>query len=438
MHNSNRHQSFILLFLLITTTACSVLPSNPPEVPQPPAKPELPSPQPVEPISFEPVDEAHLQDLAEGNTRFALDLYRQMQDGGGNLFFSPYSISLAMAMTYVGARSNTEQQMADVLNFFEQETFHPAVAMLNSDMMSRAEAVQDRDMQGFQLNIANSIWGQDGYAFQPAFLDILSDHYGAGMQLVDYINDPEGARKQINAWVEDETEDKIKDLIPQGVLDGLTRLVLANAIYFNAAWEHQFEESFTRDAPFNLLDGNSVDVPMMAQREAFGYAEVDGLQAIELFYEGREASMVIFLPETESYTAFEDDLDNETMDELLAALQPRQLELFMPKFTFESEFELVPTLTALGLQDPFDPQVSDFSGMDGTRGLYISNILHKAFVDVDEEGTEAAAATAVVMKMTSAMPEEPLLVRIDHPFIFLIKDNQTGSILFMGRVLDPR
>ena len=432
---SNKLICFASLLLLISTCVGCTPPASRTAASEPSIQPAQPT---AEPIAFEPVDQTDIQSLVDGNTRFALELYRQLQESQGNLFFSPYSISLALGMTYAGARSETEKQMAEVLHFTEQQTFHPAVLSLNDNILSPAGSNDDDDQQRFQLNIANSIWGQEGFAFQPDFLSALSTYYGAGMQLVDYINAAEDARRQINAWVEDETEDKIKDLIPSGVLDSMTRLVLANAIYFNAAWEHQFEEQATQDAPFTLLDGSEISVPTMNQHEKFTYMEKDGLQVIELPYGQQSASMVILLPEREAFRQFEAGLDQETLASILDSLQPADVQLSFPKFSFDSQFDLVAALNQLGLSAPFDPQVADFSGMDGARDLYISNILHKAFIDVDENGTEAAAATAVVMKLTSAMPTEPVEVKVDHPFIFLIRDNESGSILFMGRILDPR
>jgi serpin B len=371
--------------------------------------------------------------LVTGNSAFALDLYQALRSQPGNLFYSPYSISLALAMTYAGARGETETEMADVLHFtLPQDKLHAAFNGLDVQLNREVEGEE----QSFQLNIANSIWGQQNFAFQPDFLDTLAVNYGAGLRLVDYAADPEAARQQINAWVEDETQDKIKDLIPAGALDPLTRLVLANAIYFKAAWQNQFEQNNTEDAPFTLLDGSQVDVPTMRQSEGMNYAAGDGWQAVELAYEGGRQSMLILLPAEGQFEAFEASLNTARLDDILNAMEWTTVELALPKFSFESEFELNRALAELGMPVAFDAERADFSGMTGESNLYISDVIHKAFVDVNEEGTEAAAATAVIMRLES-MPIDPVQMQVDHPFIFMIRDNETGSILFTGRVVNP-
>jgi len=378
-----------------------------------------------------------LADLVNGNSAFAFGLYHLLrEEKDGNLFYSPYSISLALAMTYGGARGETEQQMADTLHFtLPQDRLHPAFNDLDLELAKRGEGAQGKDGQGFRLNIVNAIWGQQGYKFLPEFLDTLAENYGAGLRLLDFAGNPEASRVTINDWVSDQTENRIKDLIPQGIIDKLTRLVLTNAIYFNAAWAEPFKKDLTTDGPFHLLDGSQVTVPMMRQTTSFGYAEGEGYQAVELPYDGRELAMVIFLPEAGKVETFENSLDARQVEAIIESLQYREVALTMPKFEIESDFSLVEALSAMGMPVAFSAS-ADFSGMDGTRNLCIGDVIHKAFVSVDEAGTEAAAATAVVMKLT-AMPEPAVGVTVDRPFIFLIRDIETGTILFVGRVVNP-
>jgi serpin B len=269
-------------------------------------------------------------------------------------------------------------------------------------------------------------------------MDLLAENYDAGLFLTDYVTDSEGSRLAINEWVSKKTKGKIEDLIPAGAINTLTRLVLANAIYFNAGWQNTFDEELTEEAAFTLLDGSQKSVEMMAtsDSESFGYIAGDDFQAVELPYIGGELSMVILLPDENKFEAFEANLDAVKLFELQKNMEIKQVELQMPKFEFESEFGLVSILSQMGMQAAFDPQVADFSGIDGTRELSISDVIHKAFVSVDEKGTEAAAATAVVFRSTS-MPMTDIQLRIDRPFIFLIQDKPTGTILFFGRVLDP-
>lgn len=377
-----------------------------------------------------------LQALAEGNSAFAWDLYHLLSREDGNLFYSPYSISLALAMTYAGARGDTERQMAGTLHFdLSQSQLHPAFQALAAELASRSEGRQEDEGDRFRLNVANSLWGQEGYPFLPAFLDLLDSYYGAGLRRLDFAAAAEAARQAINTWVEEQTEGRIKDLIQPGVIDSTTRLVLANAIYFNASWAYPFFEGATADGPFHLADGSEVTVPMMRLNEDLAYAAGDGYQAVELPYTGHQLSMVILLPDEGEMGTFEASLDAARVSEIVSGLARQQVMLTMPRFEFESEFSLGDTLAEMGMVDAFGG-AADFSGMAGNRDLFISAVVHKAFVAVDEEGTEAAAATAVVVAEL-AMPAEPVEMTVDRPFLFLIRDLDTGTLLFVGRVVDP-
>jgi len=396
---------------------------------------EVRSDEPRQTVDSLPVNE--LAELVDGNNTFAFDMHRQIRNGSDNLFFSPYSISMALAMTYAGARDETAHEMAGAMQFYlPNNSLHPAFNYLDQQLASRGKGAQGKDGEGFRLNVVNAIWGQKGYGFRSEYLDVLARNYGAGLRILDFEKQPEPSRVTINDWVEEQTESRIKDLIPQGAIDSLTRLVLTNAVYFNAAWQSQFEESATSPGTFHLIGGNDVTVPMMRQTASFGYGEGDGYQVVELPYDGGELSMVVLLPAEGQFAAFEDSIDNEALMDVLDRLQWTRLDLTMPKFKMETSFSLNDALDALGMVRAFDPERADFSGMDGTRSLYITDVVHKAFVEVDEAGTEAAAATAVIVGTTS-MPADPIAVTIDRPFLFLIRDIETGTVLFLGRVMNP-
>jgi len=370
--------------------------------------------------------------VVQGNNAFALDLYAELKQRDGNLFFSPHSISTALAMTYAGARGNTAEQMAKVLHFdLEQKRLHPTFREL-LDQLSARQAEQ-----GYQLSVANALWGQKGYSFLDKFLDLTKENYGAGLNEVDFVGATETARKTINSWVEKETEEKIKELIKPGVLDRLTRLVLTNAIYFKGFWESQFEEEMTYPAPFTLMSGEKVQVPTMHRTADFKYAEADDFQALELPYKGGDLSMTIFLPkETDGLAALEQSLTAEKLASWRSTLEEQEVIVALPKFKMTSEFSLAEVLKSMGMTDAFDQHNADLSGMTGKRDLFITAVLHKAFVEVNEEGTEAAAATGVVVALKSAPPSQPVF-RADHPFLFLIRDSRSNSILFIGRVMNP-
>lgn len=386
-----------------------------------------------------------MQSLVEGNTAFALDLYIQLKKEeeeehppgplqGGNLFFSPYSISTALAMTYAGARGKTAQQMADVLHFtLELEPLGQTFAELEAQL----KAVQEKGQ--ILLSIANALWAQAGYSFLQEFLDLVIKHYKAKQSYANFANH-EAARQEINAWVEQQTNSKIRELIPKGLLDALTRLVLVNAIYFKGNWASRFDKDTTMNAEFWVTPDTSVTVPMMTQEHEFKYADIpqEHLQILELPYEGEDLSMIILLPtEKDGLAALENSLCMEKLDGWLEPLWPQKVMVYIPKFKLNSGFSLAKMFSAMGMPDAFQEGVADFSGMDGTRELHISAVIHKAFVEVHEEGTEAAAATAVVMKGRGISFAPTLTFRADHPFLFLIRDNRSGSLLFLGRVIDP-
>lgn len=384
-----------------------------------------------------PLDE--LAGLADGNTAFALDLYQQLASGEGNLFYSPYSISAALAMTYAGAEGNTAQEMAAVFHFLENENqLHAGFNALDQYLEGLAEQEFPDDIgDPFQLNIANAIWGQKDFHFEEDFLDTLALNYGAGLQLLDYILAPEESRQTINQWVSDQTKEKIQDLIPEGAIDSDTRLVLSNAIYFKATWLEPFDEYLTEEGIFYGLGGEEITVPMMrlGMDASFPYYQGDGYQAVALPYLGGEVSMLVLIPDEGSFKEFEAGFSTQVLDQVRAEMAYTPIHLIFPKFEFETEISLARTLAAMGMPEAFSV-AADFSGMTGDKDLFISDVFHKAYIGVDEEGTEAAAATAVVMKLTAA-PMDPIQLTVDRPFLFAIQDHQTNSILFMGRVVSP-
>ncbi len=382
------------------------------------------------------VSTSDMSALVNGNNAFAFELYQFLKKEDGNIFYSPYSITQALAMTYGGARGETEKQMAETLHYvLAQDKLHPAFNSLSLELAKRGEGAKGKDDKGFRLSIVNAIWGQKDYKFLANYLDLLAENYGAGLRVLDFIKDPEQSRETINQWVSDQTEGRIKDLIPEGSINDLTRLVLTNAIYFNAAWLHQFKPEATANGTFHLLTGTDVTVPMMKQTENFGYVKSGKYLAVELPYDGSELSMVILTNDSGNFSDFENTLTADEVKTVIEGLKNTRVTLTMPKFEFESKFGLKDTLKAMGMEEPFKDG-ADFSGMTGKKDLHIDDVVHKAFVSVDEAGTEAAAATGVIMGTTS-MPPEPVAVTLDRPFVFLIRDIKTGAVLFIGRVLNP-
>ena len=409
-----------------------------PVLPAPTAAAELHSDKDPVPA----VGAADLDELVRGNNAFAFDLYHALSGREGNLFYSPFSISQALAMTSAGARGETQRQMEATLHHrLPQSSLHPAFNGLDRTLASRGQAPggapNDAGETGqyFRLNIANTIWGQDGYYFLPDFLDVLAGNYGAGMMAVDFVGAPDDSRVTINDWVGEETEGKIKDILPPGIIDESTRLVLTNAIYFNASWLWQFNPRDTEVRPFHLAGGATVSVPMMTETNGYGYARGDGYQAVDLPYSWGDLSMTILLPDEDKLGEFEDSLDSAMLNRIIAGVVTDAVTLTMPLFEFESELSLGDTLAEMGMPDAFDGR-ADFSGMTGSRDLSISEVVHQALVSVDEEGTEAAVATAVNM-LLGGFGEDIIAVTVNRPFIFLIRDAGTGTILFLGRVSNP-
>jgi serpin B len=371
--------------------------------------------------------------VVQGNTEFALSLYAQLHSQEGNLFFSPLSLSTALAMTYAGARGQTAEQMATVLHFpVEQQQLPPVFATLSKDLHA------DGETHGYQLHVANALWGQKGYRFRPDFLSMTKTYYGAGLNEVDFQTAAEEARKTINAWVEQQTKDKIKDLIPPGALDKLTRLVLTNAIYFKGDWLSPFRKPLTKEEDFKVSADRQVTVPMMHQTGFFKYFDEDHFQALELPYVGGKLSMVVLLPKkVDGLAEFEQSLTAQNLTKWLPQLQQHEVVVTLPKFKVTAEFTLNKILSSMGMPLAFSPHAADFSGMSEEKDLYLSAVIHKAYADVNEEGTEAAAATGIVMRALSAGPP-PAIFHADHPFVFLIRDNNSGSILFLGRLIQPQ
>jgi serpin B len=380
-----------------------------------------------------PLGEAQVSELVSGGNAFAFELYRAITaEQTGNLIYSPYSISMAFAMVYAGARGQTEAQMMEVLQALAQDRHHLAFNTLDQYLNGLSE-VDSNEGEPFQLNIANAIWGQQDYAFKEDYLATLAQYYGAGMRLVDFMREAEAARQAINTWVEEQTEGRITEALPPGVIDALTRLVLVNAIYFKATWLFPFNERATQDGPFTLLNGSQINVPLMHNDTArILYFDGDGYQAALLPYDRSPIDMLVILPETGNVEAVDAALSAELLTEIRQEAVRRDVSLVMPKLDFESTLDLKQLMMGMGMTDAFGD--ADFSGISEGGGLFISDAIHKANITVDEEGTEAAAVTAVVMAESMLETAELELIR---PFIFAIQERDTGAILFLGRVMNP-
>lgn len=370
--------------------------------------------------------------IIHSNNRFAWDLYHQVSESEDNILFSPYSLSNALAMTYAGSAGETAEQMAKVLHFhLSADAVHPAFSQL-------ANLIQVQPAQGYRMQMANRLWGQENYGFLDRFITLTQEYYGAGLQEVDFETQPEETRLMINQWVAEQTQDTIANLIPEGSFDRTTRLVLTNAIYFQGNWLLPFQPENTKPELFTFLSGEELPVPMMHQKNRFWYGELNGVKVLRLFYVDYGVSMLILLPESvEKLPQLEQELNSGTLESLIeCADREYMVDLWLPKFKITAEFELKEILSAMGMEMAFSKEEANFSGMNGNpQDLYLSAVIHKAFIDVNEVGTEAGAGSAVIAGSRSTAP--PAIFRADRPFIFLIQDNESDSILFLGRVVNP-
>ncbi len=383
-----------------------------------------------------PVEKTKLDEHAADMNEFAVALYHQLAASDESLIFSPYSIFQAFLMTYAGANAETKAEIAKALAIDPQDgdKVHEWMNALNIRLTARPEFVR-QDAQPLEFNVANALWAQKEGQFEQAFLDMLSANYDAGLKLVDF-SKPEDARQLINLWVAAQTNEKIKELIPAGMLNEMTRLVITNAVYFKGAWSHQFDPQMNTQEPFYKLDGSQTTVEMMNTHFNGAALVNDQYQAVRLPYEQSSFSMLAIMP-TGDFKTFENELGSRLNDILKAIdASSASIQLGMPKFKTESNFSLADQLQALGMEQAFDPNFADFSGITGAKDIFISDAIHQAYIDVNEQGTEAAAATAVAMEMTS-MPGESYEIKLDHPFIYVIYDQETNTIVFMGRVLAP-
>jgi len=401
-------------------------------------------------VSAPMVGTAQVQSVVDGNTTFALNLYSQLATNSGNLFFSPYSISTCLAMLYAGASGNTGEQMSQVLGFgTNQQQFASLFGQL------QAELEGDQVTNAIELNIANALWLQEGFPFLPAFLEAATNQYQANLGQADFKTQATEVTDEINNWVAQETQNRIQNIVPPGDINPDTVLVLANAIYFLGAWTIPFAETNTSTQPFYLSSRTLVEVPIMHQpllldghghpitfnyMQSYPVGSAPGssndFQAIELPYGSNQLSMVILLPsQIDGLGRLEQQLSPAFLSNVLSQMRPEQVEIFLPKFTVEASFNLGKTLAAMGMSDAFTPFVADFSGIDGGQDLYVSFVVHKAWGQVNEAGTEAAGATVIGIVGT-VIGFQPVF-RANHPFLFLIRDTQTGSVLFLGRLTNP-
>jgi serpin B len=373
--------------------------------------------------------------VVENNTAFALELCRELGRTPGNLFFSPYSISICLAIAYAGARGETAKQMGRVLHLdAHQGRVHAAFAQLQRLLRDAIDGI------GCELSVANGVWKQQGHPFLPAFLEVARQQYQANVKEADFVTGAEAAREEINRWVAQETKEKIQQVLPPGSLNDITLMVLANAIYFKGAWAQPFEESESSVLPFYISRGRQVDALLMHQVKEVRYAEQREFQAIEMLYRYGRLSMVVLLPrEVDGCGLLENRLSPNLLARALGQMKRREVEIFLPRFKIDSGFDLNATLGRMGMPNAFE-LTADFSGMSRTKPLFVSGVFHKAWGEVNEAGTEAAAATVMAMAGCCDMepPPPPPVFRADHPFVFLIRDTRSGSVLFVGRLAEPR
>jgi serpin B len=385
---------------------------------------------------------AELAAFGDSSRSFALDLYAEVKAGEGNLFISPYSIATAFGMLYAGTKGETKSELMSALHFdLPEPELHAAFNATDLALSGRAKELAGENQggekstgDGLQLNVVNAAFGRKGADFQEPYLDVLAEHYDTGMFATDF-NQSEVARKAINDWVLEQTKDRIEDLLPEGSIFPDVVMVLVNAIYFKGSWLEPFDPAKTTKAQFHA-PGGDVEVDMMNANIEMPYAEGDGYQALALPYISPSVRMLFVLPEAGRFEEIEAGLDRAFVDSVRGALGEHLVAMQVPKFRYEAELKLKPLLQQMGVEAVFEEGVADLSGIIGSPGeVWVDEAYHKAFVALDEQGTEAAAATAIVARDESA--PQPAAITLDRPFLFMIYDQPTGQILFLGRVLDP-
>ncbi len=409
----------IVLFIIGVVTATAVLFLFPYNADQPPRAEDTGSTQ------------QGIQEVVNANNKFAFEIYSELNKvEDGNMFYSPYSISAALAMTYEGAKGQTADEIKSVFHFPENNVLRPNFAAIYNEI--------NKGSKKYELRTGNALWVQQDYSLLEDYMSRVEKYYGGKATNLDFIKETEQSRQTINVFIEEQTNNKIKDLIPQGTLTSDIRVVLTNAIYFKGTWEWEFDKSDTREQDFKITPTNVVKTPMMYMKNdkaTFNYADTGDLQILELPYKGEKISMLILLP-TENLDAIEPSLITEKLNEYKAKMTETKLDsISLPKFEFDTKYFMNDALSAMGMPTAFDTDSADFSGMTNKRDLFISFVIHQAYVKVDEEGTEAAAATAVGIGITSVSPRKAFIA--DHPFIFIIQEKENGNILFIGRVTDP-
>jgi len=373
-----------------------------------------------------------VQAIVEANNRFAIKLYRFYREKykDDNIFFSPFSISSAFSILYEGARGKTAEEIRNVFLF-------PSRSDVRREGYLTLYEEMNKPGKKYELSLANALWVQKDYRFLKEYLNLIEKYYGGKATNLDFRRDPEGSRQIINKWVEEKTKEKIKDLLPQGSIDSLTRMVITNAIYFKGLWIFPFDKKKTSDADFKVNPDKIVKVKMMSlpRPQRFNYAETEDLQILEMLYEGDELSMLVLLPKENSLEKLEKELSLENLNKWRDMLQSKEVVVYFPKLKIVRKYAMVDDLKKMGMPSVFDPSKADLSGLTGKRDLFVTAVYHQAYVDINEEGTEAAAATGIVVGRTAV--EKRIIFRADHPFVFLIQDRRNGNILFMGRVYNP-
>ena len=374
-----------------------------------------------------------VQTLVKDNNNFTFELYQELKTSKENIFFSPYSIYTAFAMTYAGAKHKTEKEIAKTLGYSLKEALPPSLAKLQLQL----DSINTKEIV---LSTVNSLWAQKDYTFLDSFMDLNKKYYGSSIYFVDYKNNPEKARQGINTWVEKKTKNKIKELLEPSKVDNLTKLILCNAIYFKGNWNSKFDSKNTHEKDFYISKRKTKKCKMMQQKQKFRYEDFGNFSAIELPYKGNHLSMIVFLPkEIDGLSQLEKSLNGDNVEQWIESLygtNKTKISLSFPRFKTTYATSLKKSLINMGMPTPFSGS-ADFSGMTGTKYLYIDDAIHKAFIEINEKGSEAAAATAVIISTKRLYIKKDLEIKADHPFIFFIKENHTGTILFMGRVLDP-